>query len=180
MKPRIAVPALVLAAAAAAAQVHDHAPAPVPAAPVPAPAAPAAAAAASGVEALSPELRQLFKLEMAGLQGAMLELVPAVAAGDWEAIAAIAARIRGGFVLARQLTPEQREELHRALPAGFLERDAEFHETATGLEHAAHRRQADLVPFYVYKLTEGCVGCHSRHARTRFPAFAPAPAAHGH
>ncbi|KAB2967953.1 MAG: hypothetical protein F9K18_03555 [Thermoanaerobaculia bacterium] len=87
-----------------------------------------------------------------------------------------------GFVLARQLTPEQREELHRALPPGFLERDAEIHETATGLELAAHRRQADLVPFYVHKLTEGCVGCHSRHARTRFPAFAraPAPAAHAH
>ncbi len=170
-KEGLALASLLLAVAAATAQVHDHAPAPDPS---PAP--------ASGVAALSPELRELFKLEMAGLQGAMLELVPAVASGDWEGIARIAARIRGGFVLAQRLTPEQREELHRALPAGFLERDAEFHATAEALEHAAHRKQADLVPFYVYKLTEGCVGCHSRFAQARFPGFAPAhePAEHAH
>ena len=82
-------------------------------------------------------------------------------------------------MLAQQLTPGQREELDRKLPAGFLERDAEFHEMATGLEHAAHRKQADLVPFYVYKLTEGRVGCHARFAQTRFPALAPAHAAGG-
>lgn len=159
-------------ALASTAQVHDHAPA----------AEPATAPAATGVAALSPELRTLFKAEMAGLQGAMLELVPAVVSGDWEGMARVAAKIRGGFVLAQQLTPEQREELHRALPAGFLERDAEFHATAEALEHAAHRKQSDLVPFYVYKLTEGCVGCHARYARERFPALAPAhePATHVH
>jgi len=170
-KEGLALATLLLAATAATAQVHEHAPAQGPA-PDP----------ASGVAALSPGLRELFKLEMAGLQGAMLELVPAVASGDWQGIARIAARIRGGFVLAQQLTPEQRQELHRALPAGFLERDAEFHATAEALEQAAHRKQADLVPFYVYKLTEGCVGCHSRYAQARFPAFAPAhePAEHVH
>jgi hypothetical protein len=170
MKLWIAVPALLLAAVGAVAQVHDHSAAPAPAAP------------AAGVVALSPGLRELFKLEMLGLQGAMLELIPKVVAGDWEGIAESAARIRGGFVLAQQLTPAQREELHRALPAAFLERDAEFHEIATGLEHAAHRKQAELVSFYVYKLTEGCVGCHARYAQTRFPAFAPAhaPAVHAH
>lgn len=162
-KEGLALATLLLAVTGATAQVHDHAPAPG-ASPDP----------ASGVVALSPGLRELFKLEMAGLQGAMLELVPAVASGDWEAIARTAARIRGGFVLAQQLTVEQREELHRALPAGFLDRDAEFHATAEALEHAAHRKQADLVPFYVYKLTEGCVGCHSRFAQARFPGFAPA------
>ena len=178
MRSGIAVTTLLLAAVAAVAQVHDHgavAPAAAQTAPVP-------ETPATGVAALSPELRELFKLEMLGLQGAMLELLPAVAAGDWEAIAATAVRIRNGFVLAQKLTPGQREELDRKLPAGFLERDAEFHEIATGLEHAAHRKQADLVPFYVYRLTEGCVGCHARHAQTRFPALAPAhaPAAHGH
>lgn len=176
MKARIAVTTLLLAAAAAVAQVHDHG-AVVPTA---AQAAPAPEATATGVAALSPELRELFKLEMLGLQGAMLELLPAVAAGDWEAIAGTAVRIRSGFVLAQRLTPEQREELDRKLPAGFLERDAEFHEIATGLEHAAHRKQADLVPFYVYRLTEGCVGCHSRFAQTRFPALAPAHAVPQH
>jgi hypothetical protein len=178
VKAGIAVTTLLLAAVAAVAQVHEHASPPPAAAEV----APAPEAPATGVAALSPGLRELFKLEMLGLQGAMLELLPAVAAGDWEAIAATAVRIRTGFVLAQRLTPEQREELDRKLPAGFLERDAEFHEVASGLEHAAHRKQADLVPFYVYRLTEGCVGCHSRFAQTRFPSLAPAhaPAAHAH
>jgi len=168
------------AAAAALAQVHDHAQAP--AAPIHEPAVPAAPIPSAALASLSPDLRELFKLEMLGLQGAMLELLPKVVAGDWEGIAESAARIRGGFVLAQKLTPEQREELHRALPAAFLERDAEFHEIASGLEHAAHRKQTELVSFYVYKLTEGCVGCHARYAQTRFPALAPAhaPTAHGH
>jgi hypothetical protein len=182
MKQRIVVLALLSAAASAVAQVHDHAPAPAPVAPVHEQEVPAAPAPTAAVAPLSPELRELFKLEMLGLQGAMLELVPRVVAGDWEGIAETAARIRGGFVLAQKLTPAQREELHRALPAGFIERDAEFHEIAIGLEHAAHRKQTELVSFYVYKLTEGCVGCHSRYAQTRFPAFAPAhaPDAHAH
>lgn len=162
--------AAAIAAVALSAQVHDHA----------AMHETGASAEPAGVAGLPPELRTLFKLEMAGLQGAMLELFPAVISGDWEGIARIAVKIRGGFVLAQQLTPAQREELLRALPAGFLERDAEFHQLATGLEHAAHRKQADVVTFYVNKLTEGCVGCHSRYATERFPALAPAGPAPAH
>lgn len=169
------VPVTLLAAAALAAvtlsaQVHEHA----------ALHEPGESAEPAGVASLSPELRTLFKLEMAGLQGAMLELFPAVISGDWEGIARLAVKIREGFVLAQQLTPAQREELHRALPAGFLERDVEFHQLASGLEHAAHRKQADVVTFYVHKLTEGCVGCHSRYAPERFPALAPAGPAPAH
>lgn len=170
---RLALRSWLLAVTAATAQVHDQAPPPAPGE-RPSP--------TSAVAALSPGLRALFKAEMAGLQGARLELFPVVAAGDWEGIARIAARLRDGFVLAQQLTAQQREELPRALPGGFLERDAEFHAIAEALEHAAHRKQAGLVPFYVYRLTEGCVGCHSRFARERFPGFAPAhaPEPHAH
>lgn len=173
MRSRVALFLLLGAATTAVAQVHDHGAPPPPAARI-------SSTAPAGVATLSPELRELFKQEMLGLQGAMLELFPAVVAGDWEAIAAVAVRIQGGFVLAQKLTAEQREELGSKLPAGFLERDAEFHEVASGLEHAAHRKQADLVPFYVYKLTEGCVGCHSRYGQARFPALAPAHAAPAH
>lgn len=179
MRARGAVALSLLAAAAAVAQVHDHGVPPPTGAPAPA-AILAPATAPVGVAALSPGLRELFKQEMLGLQGAMLELLPAVVAGDWEAIAAVAVRIQGGFVLAQKLTEEQRAELEAKLPAGFLERDAEFHAVASGLEHAAHRKQADLVPFYVYRLTEGCVGCHARHAQVRFPSLAPAHAAPAH
>lgn len=163
---------LALVAVVAAAQVHEHAATP----------APAAAGEAAGVAALSPEVRALLRQEMAALQGAMIELVPAMVAGDWATIAQVAKRIRAGFILSRELTAEQREELATRLPAGFLELDAEFHGLAEGLEAAAHEQRPELVSFYVYKLQDSCVGCHARHARERFPAFAPGhvPAAHAH
>jgi uncharacterized membrane protein len=159
-------PVALILAAAAAAQVHEHS------APAHAPAHEAAPAA--GVAALSPELRALFRQEMAGLQGAMLELVPAAVAADWEGVGRVASRIEGGFVLAQQLTEAQREELHARLPEGFLTLDGEFHGLARGLAAAAHERRPELVSFYVYKLTDSCLACHSRYAQERFPAFAPA------
>lgn len=164
--------ALMLVAVVAVAQVHEHA----------APRAEPPAAASAGVAALSPEVRALLRQEMAALQGAMLELVPAMIAADWATIVHVAERIRAGFVLSRELTAAQREELTTRLPPGFLELDAEFHGLADGLESAAREERPELVTFYVYKLQDSCVGCHARHARERFPAFAPghAPAAHGH
>jgi hypothetical protein len=170
-RPVIWSVALATVTLAAIAQVHEH-----PAA-SPAPAAPGSQA---GVAALSPELRALFRLEMAGLQGAMLELVPAAVAADWEGVARVAAKIEGGFVLAQQLTPAQREELPARLPEGFLALDGEFHGLARGLAAAAHERRPELVSFYVYRLTDACLACHARYARERFPAFAPSAAAPAH
>lgn len=166
--------ALAATALAAAAQVHEHAAAEQPAT------SPHDSAAAPGVAALSPELRALFRQEMAGLQGAMLELVPAAVAADWEGVARVAEKIEGGFVLARQLTPAQRQELQTRLPEGFLALDGEFHGIARGLAAAAHERRPELVSFYVYRLTDACLVCHSRYARERFPAFAPPAAAPAH
>jgi hypothetical protein len=165
---------LALATLAAAAQVHEHH--------APMPGSATGATPAVGVAALSPELRALFRQEMAGLQGAMLELIPAAVAADWEGVGRVAAKIEGGFVLAQQLTPAQREELHARLPEGFLALDAEFHGLARGLAAAAHERRPELVSFYVYRLTDSCLSCHGRYAQERFPAFAsPAPApAHVH
>lgn len=174
-RPLIAALVLSAFALAALAQVHDHAPPPAGAAD-----AGDRGVAETGVAALSPDLRTLFRQEMAGLQGAMLELLPAVVAGEWENVAAVARRIQDGFVLAQQLTPAQRLELHERLPDGFLELDGEFHELAGGLAVAAHELRSELVPFYVYKLTDACVTCHSRHATERFPAFVTRPASPAH
>ncbi len=161
---------LAAASLAIGAQVHEHAPPATPAAP------------ATAVEKLSPELRELFRQEMLGLQNAMVELVPAIVSGDWESTARLADRMQAGFVLDRRLTAAQREELHRTLPEGFLERDIEFHELARGLATAAHARRPELVTFHLYKLADSCVSCHSRYATHRFPALAPtqAPPAHRH
>lgn len=164
---------LVTATVAGGAQLHEHPPLAAPAVASTAPAGP--------IQQLSPELRGLFRDEMVALQGAMLELVPAIVSGDSESTARIAERIRAGYVLAQKLTDAQREELERTLPEPFLERDGEFHELAGGLAAAAQERQAPLVSFYFYKLSESCVGCHSRYAVHRFPGYAkPSEAAPAH
>ena len=160
---------LAACAVAGGAQQHEHAVSAPPAAPAVAPTGP--------IQQLSPELRGLFRDEMVALQGAMLELVPAIVSGDSEATARLAERMRAGYVLAQKLTDAQREELERLLPAAFLERDGEFHELAGRLAEAAREHQADLVPFYLYKLTESCVGCHARYAAHRFPGYAQPPEA---
>ncbi|MBP9145764.1 MAG: hypothetical protein KBF21_19745 [Thermoanaerobaculia bacterium] len=164
---------LVAGTVAASAQSHEH---PAAAPPAALPAAPATAPAGP-IQQLSPELRGLFREEMVALQGAMLELVPAIASGDADATARLAERMRAGYVLAQRLTDAQREELERMLPEAFLERDGEFHELAGGLAEAAREHRAPLVPFYFYKLTESCVGCHARYAAHRFPGYAKPPEA---
>jgi hypothetical protein len=154
------------------AQVHEHAPPATPTAPSTVP--------AGAIEKLSPELRGLFREEMVALQGAMLELVPAIVSGDSESAARLAERMRAGYVLAQKLTKSQGEEIERILPEGFLERDAEFHDLAGALAAAAHERRAPLVSFYFYKLTESCVGCHARYALHRFPGYAKPEATPAH
>ena len=164
---------LVAGTVAASAQSHEH---PVSAPPVVLAAA-LAAAPAGPMQQLSAELRGLFRDEMVALQGAMLELVPAIVSGDAEATARLAERMRAGYVLAQKLTDAQREELERMLPAAFLERAGEFHEFAGGLADAAREHRAPLVPIYFYKLTESCVGCHAHYAAHRFPGYAQPPEA---
>ena len=120
---------LAACAVAGGAQQHEHTVSAPPAAPAAAPTGP--------IQQLSPELRGLFRDEMVALQGAMLELVPAIVSGDSEATARLAERMRAGYVLAQKLTDAQREELERLLPAAFVERDGEFHELAGRLAEAA-------------------------------------------
>ena len=164
---------LVAGTVAAGAQSHEH---PVSAPPAALSTAPTTAPAGP-MQQLSPELRGLFRDEMVALQGAMLELVPAIVSGAAEATARLAERMRAGYVLAQKLTDAQREELERMLPAAFLERDGEFHEFAGGLADAAREHRAPLVPIYFYKLTESCVGCHAHYAAHRFPGYAQPPEA---
>ena len=52
-----------------------------------------------------------------------------------------------------------------------------INQRARGLAEAAREHQAALVPFYFYKLTESCVGCHARYAGHRFPGYAQPPEA---
>ena len=124
-----------------------------------------------GVESLSPEIRLLLNQEMIAIQKGMMAIVPAYASGNMEEVASIAKEIKNSYILAQNLTQEQRHELHNKLPTSFIQLDEKFHYYAGMLEHVAKNRKNELISFYFAKLSESCAGCHSLHAKHRFPGF---------
>lgn len=129
--------------------------------------------------ALSKEVKGLLSEEMNAIQQGMMDLVPAIAAGEWDRIIGIARKIEGSYILKQKLTKPQIDELHHALPQGFRELDHRFHKTAGMLAHVAEVRDAELVSFYFYRMNEACTQCHSRYVADRFPGLAQ-PARHDH
>ena len=125
----------------------------------------------SGVESLSPELRELLAKEMQAIQKGMMSLVPAYASGNWNEIESIASKIERSYILKQSIGDQQVKELHSVLPDSFLKLDQQFHYYSGMLSHAAKNRKPELVGFYLSKLSESCVTCHSLHATHRFPGF---------
>jgi len=134
----------------------------------------------SGINSLSPDLRNLLSEEMRQLERGMTEIFPLYISGDWAAIEPIASKIENSYVLKQNLSEEQVHELHSKLPAGFIELDQRFHYLAGMLEHAAKMEKPELIGFYYSKMGETCVSCHRQHAKKRFPKLAPKPNAHDH
>ena len=120
---------------------------------------------------LSPGLRAILNQEMGLIQQGMMDIVPAIAAGQWDQVAAIGQKIKASFILKQKLTKPQQEELHRVLPAQFIEMDIDFHKSAGMLAHAAEMGNADVVNFYFYKMNTACVSCHGKYATERFPGL---------
>lgn len=127
----------------------------------------------SGIESLSPELRELLKKEMQALQNGMMSVIPAYTSGDWSEIESIAHKMKSSYILKQSLTDEQVKELHTSLPESFIKLDQKFHYLSGMLEHAAKNEKIELIGFYFSKLSESCVSCHTQYATHKFPAFAP-------
>jgi hypothetical protein len=120
---------------------------------------------------LSPEIRPLFVQEMNELKKGMELLSFAVASGDWGTIQDTGNSIRDSYILKKKLSNTQMHELHETLPAAFQELDAKFHYYAAMLSHVAVEKDIELVNYYVYKMNEVCVSCHSTFAANRFSGF---------
>lgn len=135
--------------------------------------------ASSGAE-LSPDLKALLNQEMALIQKGMMNLIPVIAAGEWEDATLIGNQIKASFILKQKLTESQKEELHRVLPELFVEIDQDFHQSAGMLAHAAEMKNADVVNFYFYKMNAACVSCHAKFAAARFPGLVPGEGQNGH
>jgi cytochrome c556 len=130
---------------------------------------------------LSPDLLNLLRAEMreitSGIQGVALSLATA----DWKSIQETSAKIRASYIMEKQLTPAQVDELEKVLPEQFKQLDSEFHQRAERLGAAAAAHDPELVAFHYSRLVESCARCHSAFARKRFPGFAiPVPQGHHH
>jgi len=124
-----------------------------------------------GVEALTPELRDLLKKEMRAIEAAMKTMVSVYAAGDYTTIEQMASKIENSFILKQNLTQQQMHQLHTLLPDDFLQQDQRFHYYAGMLQHVAANKKSELVAFYYGKLIESCGNCHQVHAKHQFPLF---------
>ena len=122
---------------------------------------------------LSAATTALLQAEMREIAGASQALVYAIASGDWHAIERISDQIRASYVMEKELSAAQREELEAGLPGHFKALDAEFHARGEKLGSAAAVRDPELVTYQLSRMLETCVSCHSRYARQRFPGFAP-------
>lgn len=137
--------------------------------------------ATSGIESLSPGLRELLKKEMLAIQDGMQSIIPAYAAGKWHEVAEIAHKIKSSYILQQSLSDAQVKELQSSLPDAFVKQDQQFHYLAGQLNHFSREENSELVGFYYAKLVESCVSCHSVHALHRFPELTSEPAdAHAH
>jgi len=129
---------------------------------------------------LSAGLHQLLNEEMAAIESGMQALIPNISSGEWETVASIAQNISDSFIMKQKLTVAQKEELHQALPPLFIEMDQDFHASAAMLAHAAGMKNADVVNFYFFKLTNACVACHTKFAAQRFPGLVKDNKEEGH
>jgi hypothetical protein len=130
---------------------------------------------------LSPHITKILIEEMRTVDQGMGQIMQAIPRGDWKIIAETAQRIQSSYIMQQKLSAKDRAELHHSLPAGFKHLDAQFHQQAEQLSHAAMQHDAELVSFRFYRLTESCVQCHSSYAGHRFPGLvAPLDSDHGH
>ena len=127
----------------------------------------------TGVESLSPELRDLLSREMVALQDGMMSIIPAYSSGHWDEIASTAGKMNKSYIMKQNLTESQITELHAVLPPAFIEKDQRFHYLAGMLEHVATERKVELINFYFSEMNESCVNCHVKFATNRFPALLP-------
>jgi len=127
--------------------------------------------AEKGVESLSPEVRSLLSKEMVAIQNGMMSVIGAYAAGNFEEIATVAGQIKNSYILKQDMSRQQMHELHQKLPKSFIHLDQQFHNYAGLLEAAAKNSDDELIGFYFSKLVDACSGCHSQHAKHKFPAF---------
>ena len=122
---------------------------------------------------LPEDISELLKKEMNMILNEMKVLSQDVAMGNFESVEKSGRALQNGYIMKQKLTSEQKSILMQRLPKAFKELDYNFHRQAGLMADAAKQHNAELVNFYIFKMNEGCVACHSRFAVERFPGFNP-------
>jgi hypothetical protein len=129
------------------------------------------ATSSKAILSAEPRLQALLIEEMRALQKAMAKIVAALPAGDWPTVANTAQAIHDSFILQQKLTKQDREKLHHHLPEEFIQMDQGLHLQAKKLQQVAKQHNAELSVYYVSRMLEKCMQCHSRFATQRFPSL---------
>ncbi len=126
---------------------------------------------ASGVSELSDELRILFSQEMIALKKGLVQITEAYITGDWSTIETLALKMEQSYILRQNLSKQQMHQLHSVLSPEFIKQDQKFHYLSGMLNHAAKMEKVEMIGFYLSKMSETCVSCHSQYAVHKFPKF---------
>lgn len=133
------------------------------------------AASAQGADpvgpALTPKLRSLLQQEMQHVLQAHQQILTAMVMGDHAGVADKAQQIHDSFILEQSLTPQDIEDLEKAVPEQFMALDRAFHELALSLVQAANADDAQHEVRYFNEMTNACVECHSQFVTDRFPGL---------
>lgn len=126
-------------------------------------------AAAEDVTAeLTTKLRGLLQKEMIEIEAAMKDVYSAIIRGNHELVTEKGQAIHDSFILAQELTAEDRQALKAALPEAFLKLDQKFHGQAEKLAAAGENENTGEQKRLFDRMTDTCVSCHSRFVDERF------------
>lgn len=117
---------------------------------------------------LNPKLRGLLQKEMVGIEAAMKEVYSAIIRGNHEVVQEKGQAIHDSFILAQELTDEDRKALKAAVPKGFLKLDQAFHKQAAKLAESGQQQKTRQQKKLFDQMTESCVACHTQYVDERF------------
>jgi len=130
---------------------------------------------------LTPRLQQLLTDEMRAVKQAMGHIMNGLITGDHALVGSMAQQIRDSFILKKELTEDDKEDLMAAVSPGFVKLDGSFHKMAGMLAKVATEKHSDLQTYYFGRMVEACQECHSQYATNKFPAFGgQQTSGHGH
>lgn len=120
---------------------------------------------------LPSKIRTLLIKEMNAIHDATKDILDALVRGQDKIVASKAQAIHESFIMKKEMTPSDKEQLINSVPKEFIEKDRAFHKLSANLSNAAKKGNKTLQMEIFTEMVNACVNCHSHHATHRFPEF---------